>query len=187
MKEEGRDFIETGFKVPQNGWHLVEFQEGIDYLPGKGGEGIYQNEKGYKTYKLPAIVKDENDPDDGADISQLVGMEKGGGWMANILACVGLWEAVKQKFPGPDVSVFDQPVMDGIKSRLPGRTLMMLTELDKEGRPKVRKMCSLAKYKEYQAEEKAKVAGSAKTAKSAKPAPAAAAPAPPADTPEDMW
>ncbi len=156
MKEEGRDHVETGFKMPSDGWHVVEFQQGIDFLPGKGGEGVYQNERGFKTYKLPAIVKDDTDPDNAADISQLVGIEKGGTWMANILACVGLWEAVKTKFPGADVSVFDPPVMDGIKSRLPGRTCMMKTELDKDGRARVRVMCSMAKYKEVLKEEKEK-------------------------------
>ena len=114
MKETGKDHATSGFKVPSDAWHIVEFGEGIDYLPGKGGEGIYQNERGFKTYKIPAKVKDENDPDDTADNSQLVGVEKGGTWMANILACVGLWDAVCKKFPGDDVTVFDKPVMDGI-------------------------------------------------------------------------
>jgi len=158
MKEEGKDYVETGFKVPSDGWHVVEFQQGIDFLPGKGGEGIYQNERGFKTYKLPAIVKDETDPDDTADVSQLVGMEKGGQWLANILAAVGLWEAVKTKFPGPDVSVFDTPIMDGIKSKLPGRTCMMKTELDKDKKTRVRVMCSMVRYKEVLKEEKEKAA-----------------------------
>jgi hypothetical protein len=166
MKESGKDLVETGFKVPSNGWHLVEFGQGIDFLQVKGGGAPYQNDKGFKTYKLPATVKDESDPDNGADISQLVGIEKGGPWMANILACVGLWDAVVAKFPDPNVSVFDQPVMDGIKSRLPGRTCMMKTELDKDGNARIRVMASIAKYKEALAEEKAKNAG-AKTGKGA--------------------
>jgi hypothetical protein len=163
MKEQGKDHVETGFKVPSNGWHLVEFGQGIDFLQVKGGGAPYQNEKGFKTYKLPATVKDDSDPDNGADVSQLVGVEKGGQWMANILACVGLWEAVTAKFPDPNTSVFDQPVMDGIKSRLPGRTCMMKTEVDKDGNARVRVMASIAKYKDILAEEKAKNAG-AKTA-----------------------
>lgn len=158
MKEEGKDHVVTGFKVPSDGWHIVEYQQGIDFLPGKGGEGIYQNERGFKTYKLPAIVKDENDPDDGADISQLVGVEKGGPWMANILACAGLWEAAKKKYPGPDVSVFDAPIIEGIKAKLPGMKCMMRTELDKDNRARTREMASFARYKEVQAEEKTKVA-----------------------------
>ena len=162
MKEDGKDRVETGFRTPGDGWHIVEFQQGIDYLPGKGGEGIYQNERGFKTYKLPALVKDDTDPDDGADISQLVGVEKGGPWLANILACVGLWDAVKAKFPGPDISVFDQPVIDGIKARLPGCTCMMKTEQykdkDDQNRARVRVMCSIAKYKEILKEEKEKAA-----------------------------
>jgi hypothetical protein len=169
MREEGKDHVTTGFKVPSDGWHVCEFGQGIDFLPGKGGEGIYVNERNFKTYKFPCVVKDDQDPDDGADISQLVGMEKGGAWLANILACVGLWEAVKKRFPGPDVSVFDQPVMDGVKAKLPGLKCMMRTELDKDNRARTREMCSFARYKEIQAEEKAKAATS-KKGKAATPA-----------------
>jgi hypothetical protein len=171
MKEEGKDYVKTGWKKPVDGWHVVEFEQGIDYLPGKGGEGIYQNERGFKTFKLPAKVKDENDESNEADVSQLVGVEKGGGWMANILACVGLWEAVKKKYPGPDVSVFDAPIIEGIKAKLPGMKCMMRTELDKEGNVKVREMASFARYKEIQAEEKTKAA------KGKKGTPPASAPA----------
>ncbi len=158
MKEQGSDYVKTGFKVPGDGWHIVEFKEGIDFLPGKGGEGIYQNERGFKTYKFPAEVKDENDPDNGADCSQLCGVEKGGIWLANILACVGLWEAAKKRFPDPNVSVFDQPVIDGVKGKLPGLQCMMRYETDKEGQARVREMASFARYKEIQAEEKSKAA-----------------------------
>ncbi len=166
MKEEGKDHVVTGFKKPNDGWHLVEFKEGIDFLPGKGGEGIYQNERGFKTYKFPAVVKDEvDDGSNDADVSQLCGVEKGGTWLANILACVGLWEAVKKKFPGENVSVFDGPVIDGIKTRLPGMSCMMRTEIDKDGNARVREMASFARYKEILAEEKAKSTGGGKKGK----------------------
>lgn len=160
MKEKGMDGATAGFKLPSDGWHLVEFQEGIDFLPGKGGEGIYQNERGFKTYKFPAKVKDENDADDGADVSQLIGMEKGGTFLANILAAVGLLAAIEKKFPGEDVSVWDDPIMNGIKIKLPGMSCMMKTELDKEGkRVSVRQTASIAKFKEIQAEEAARGGG----------------------------
>jgi hypothetical protein len=155
MKEKGSDHAVSGFKVPTDGWHLVEFQDGIDYLTNKEGVQV-QNEKGFKTYKFPAIIKDDNDPDNGIANDQLAGMENGGGWVANILACVGLWDAVCKKFPGDDVSVFNQPVMDGIKVKLPGRSCMMRTEVDKDGRARTREMASLAKYKEILKEQKAK-------------------------------
>lgn len=171
MKEEGLDHVVTGFKVPSDGWHVVEFGQGIGFLQKKqsDGGGDYLNDTGHKTYKLPAVVKDENDPDDGADISQLVGTEKGGGWMANILACVGLWEAVKKKYPGTDVSVFDPPIIEGIKAKLPGMKCMMRTELDKDKRARTREMASFTKYKEVQAEEKTKAAGKKKGAGAVQP------------------
>jgi hypothetical protein len=157
MREEGKDHAVLGFKKANDGWHIVEFLEGIDFLPGKGGEGIYQNERGFKTYKFPTAVKDEEDDgSNGADVNILIGVEKGGPFCANVLACVGLWEKVKQKFPGDDVSVFDKAVMDGIKIKLPGMSCMMRTELDKDQNVRVREMASFAKYKEILAEEKTK-------------------------------
>jgi hypothetical protein len=157
MKEQGSDHATLGFKKASDGWHIVSFLENIGFLPGKGGEGIYQNEKGFKTYKFPTAVKDEEDDgSNDADVNILVGTEKGGGMLANILACVGLWEAVQKKFPGDDVSVFDEPVMNGIKARLPGMSCMMRTELDKDGNVRVREMASFARYKEIIAEEKSK-------------------------------
>ena len=156
MKEKGTDGATAGFKLPGDGWHVVEFQEGIAFLTGKGGEGIYQNERGFKTYKFPAKVKDDGDPDDGADCSQLVGMEKGGSYLANILAAVGLWEQIEKKFPGDDVSVWDDAIMNGVKTKLPGLTCMMKTEIDKKGYLQVRQTASFKKYKEILAEEAAK-------------------------------
>ena len=175
MKEEGKDHVVTGFKKPVDGWHPVTFQQGIDFLPGKGGEGVYQNERGFKTYKFPALVTEPEAESDGADVSQLCGVEKGGGWLANILACVGLWEAVKKRFPDPGVSVFDAPVIEGIKGKLPGLSCMMRTEIDKDGNARVREMASFAKYKEIQAEAKAKAGKDAKKGKAETAAPAAAA------------
>jgi hypothetical protein len=132
MKEEPVDHLTLGFKVPANGWHVAKFQSGIDYLPaGKGKEGFYQNEKGFKTLKLPCLVDDDQDPDNEAQINVLVNTENGHKTMASILLCVGLWDAVNKRFPGKDVTVFDQPVIEGIKVKLPSLSCMMRTEIDK--------------------------------------------------------
>lgn len=169
MKEEGQDHVVTGFKNPSDGWHIFEFKEGIDYRKNEAGDAPFVNDNGFKTLILPCVVSDPNDPDDGANNNQFVGMEKGGPWLANILACVGLWEAVKKRFPGPDVSVFDQPVLDGIKAKLPGLKCMMKTELEKgKGKDvnkvfvRTREMASFAKYKEIEKEEKEKAAANKK-------------------------
>lgn len=167
MKEVGSDYVKTGFKNPSDGWHVFQFKEGIDFTKDKDGQPKL-SENGFKTIMFPCVVFDEKDPDNGANNNQFVGMEKGGPWLANILACVGLWEAVTTRFPGPDVSVFDAPVLEGIKSKIHDLTCMMKTEMEKdrktgEMRCRTREMASFAKYKEIQAEEKAKAA-SAKAA-----------------------
>lgn len=169
MKEQGQDGAVVGFRIPTDGWHAVEFQEGIDTLKQKDNHDVeYQNERGFKTYKFPAkvIAGDTNDPDDGADASQLVGVEKGGQFLANILAAVGLWDAICKAFPGDDVSVFDAKVIDGIKTRMPGKACMIKFEVGKDpktGNPRanVRQIASFAKYKEILKEESAKGKGKA--------------------------
>ena len=182
MKEEPTDHVVIGFKVPQNGWHVAKFQEGIDYLPaGKGKDGYYQNEKGFKTLKLPCLVDDQEDPDHEAQINVLINTENGQKNMASILLCVGLWDAVTKRFPGKDVTVFDQPVIEGIKVKLPGLTCMMRTEIDKNNNASPREIVSHAKYKEIAAAEKVKAAEGKKGGGKA----AAAAPAPEAETPKE--
>jgi len=162
MKEQGKDYAEYGFKVPGDGWHVVEFGQGIDYLKAKGGESDWQDDSGDKAYKFPAKVIDPEGPDNDADISQIFGIPKGGGALADILAAVGLWDAVVKNFPGDDVSVFDKTVMDKIKAKLPGRSCMIKTEIDQKGKAQKKAVASMARYKEIAAEEKKKGAGKGK-------------------------
>jgi hypothetical protein len=181
MKEEPTDHVVIGFKVPQDGWHQAKFQQGIDYLPaGKGKDGFYQNEKGFKTLKLPCLVDDDQDPDNEAQINVLVNTENGHKVMAGILLCVGLWEAVNKRFPGKDVTVFDQPVIEGIKVKLPGMSCMMRTEIDKNNNAAPREIVTFAKYKEIQTAAKTKAAdtkkGGGKGAATTEPAPEVEAP-----------
>jgi len=162
MKIQGKEHSEQGFKIPADGWHIVEFQEGIDFLPGKGGEGIWQDEKdGHKAYKFPAKVNDENDPDNGADVTQIAAVPKGEQHVANILAAVGLFEAFEIKFPG-DISVFDNAPMSGIKVKLPGKSCMIRTEIDKNGKSQTREMATFVAYKEIMVKGTEKKVGGGK-------------------------
>ena len=158
MKETGKDGAEYGFKVAPDGWHKIEFQDEIGFLPGKGGVGFTQDDDGFKTYKFAAkVIESENGENDGIVIDQLAGTNpkyRGGSIVANILAAVGLWDAVLKAFPGEDASVFDKPVMDGIKGKVPGTSCMVKTEIGKDGRSHVRQIASFAKYKEIHAAEK---------------------------------
>ena len=157
VNEEGSDHVVSTFKVPVDGWHKCQFKTGIDYLPaGKGQEGYYQDDKGNKALKLPCVVADPDDPDDGGQVNILVNMGSQQKLMTGILICVGLWEAVKKRFPDPNVSVFDPPVVEGIKLKLPELFCMIKTRVDKKGNCVHSEIASFAKYKEILAEEKAK-------------------------------
>lgn len=177
MKEKGVDGAEVGgFKVATDGWHQIEVQEGIDLMKGKGGEGIYQDEKtGQHAWVFPLKVKDPDDESDGANIGFTV-FEKGGGdTLATLLAAVGLWDALIKKFPGDDVTVFDKPVIEGIKVKLPGMSCMARSQVDKQGYAKAAQFASFKRYKEILAEEKAKGGGKSAAKSGAEPQKAAAA------------
>ena len=168
MKESPTDEVTMGAKVPADGWHLAKFNEGIDYLPaGSGKEGYFQNEKGFRTLKLPCQVSDPEDPDNEGYINVLVNMENGQKIMSGILKCVGLWDAVEKRFPGKDVTVFDNPVIEGIKVKLPGLSCMIKTEIGGKNmnNANARKIVSFARYKEIAAKEK----GDAQTKKNKGP------------------
>lgn len=153
MKEQAHDGKTfTGIAVP-DGWHEIEIQDGIDYMPGKGGEGIYQDDKGFKAWKIPMKVKNDDDAANGGTVGCTVFEANGGDLMATILDAAGLWKTICDKFPG-DETVFDKKIMDGVKTRLPGKTFMIESRLDKAGFAKVISVASYAKYKEIAAGQK---------------------------------
>ena len=169
MKEQAHDGKTfTGIAVP-DGWHEIEIQDGIDYMPGKGGEGVYQDDKGFKAWKIPMKVKNDDDTANGGTVGCTVFEANGGDLMATILDAAGLWKTICEKFPG-DETVFDKKIMDGVKTRLPGKTFMIESRLDKAGFAKVISVASYAKYKELSAEKKEdKKSGGKKEEKAAAP------------------
>lgn len=153
MKEQAHDGKTfTGIQVP-DGWHEIEVQDGINYIADKGGN-IYQDDKGYKGWKIPMKVKNDDDPANGGTVGCSVFEANGGDLMATILDAAGLWKTICEKFPGDDVSVFNSKIMDGVKTRLPGKTFMIESRLDKAGFAKVISVASYAKYKELIADKK---------------------------------
>jgi len=159
---DGKTF--TGIAVP-DGWHEIEIQDGIDYIPGKGGEGVYQDDKGHKAWKIPMKVKNDDDAANGGTVGCTVFEANGGDLMATILDAAGLWKTICEKFPGDDVTVFDKKIMDGVKTRLPGKTFMIESRLDKGGFAKVISVASYAKYKEIAAGQKEDKKGGGKKEK----------------------
>ena len=98
-------------------------------------------------------VKNDDDAANGGTVGCTVFEANGGDLMATILDAAGLWKTICEKFPG-DETVFDKKIMDGVKTRLPGKTFMIESRLDKAGFAKVISVASYAKYKELSAEKK---------------------------------
>ena len=148
MKEKGVDGAEVGgFKVATDGWHKAEFVEGIDFMRTKDGE-VWQNDQGEKAYKFPVRVIDEDENKDAIIGFSANTNERGGNAVASLLAAAGLWDALLKKFPGDDVTVFDKPVIEGIKTKLPGRPCMVKSKVDKNGFARAVQFASFARYKE---------------------------------------
>lgn len=141
MKAQGQEYSEWGFKKPSDGWHVVQMQEGIDLLKKEGVP--IKDAKDNSLYKFPAKVVDEQSEDNGLDISQIIASNPfGEKKIADILAACGEFEKFEKNFPG-DRSFFEQPIMDQLKIRIPGKTLKMKTETNKEGYSNVVAIASL--------------------------------------------
>lgn len=116
---------ETGFRRPDEGWHIGKFLEGIDYLKTKdkssGEETVSTNKQGDKNWKFPMVIEDEDDDNNEIKHDIIVAENKRGEQMvADILGCTGLFEKFTKKFKN-DESVFDPEVIKLIKTQLPNQ------------------------------------------------------------------
>ena len=116
---------ETGFRRPDEGWHIGKFLEGIDYLKTKdkssGEEIVSANKQGDKNWKFPMVIEDEDDDNNEIKHDIIVAENKRGEQMvADILGCTNLFEKFTKKFKG-DESVFNDEVIKLIKTQLPNQ------------------------------------------------------------------
>jgi hypothetical protein len=114
---------ETGFRRPDEGWHIGKFLEGIDYLKTKkdGEESVSANKQGDKNWKFPMVIEDEDDDNNEIKHDIIVAENKRGEQMvADILGCTGLFDKFTKKFKN-DESVFDPEVIKLIMTQLPNQ------------------------------------------------------------------
>jgi hypothetical protein len=155
MKEQERDGAEYGgFKQFTPGWHTVIVVEGIDYLKIKDGTA-WQDERGNKAYKFTLKCVDEDENKD-VTIDRIANTGNSGQYVADLLSATGLMKKVQEKFPDPNVTVFDPRVMEGVKINLPNKPFMLETDVNKEEKAVIKTVVSLIKYKTFVAEREAK-------------------------------
>lgn len=180
MKEKPvENGVVGGFKLASDGWHRIEFQENIGHMKSKGGQDDWQDAEGNKAYNFPIKVKDPDDPDDGANVGYTAFTKGGGAGVATMLDAAGLWEAIDKAFPGDNApSIFDDKIMNGVKTKLPGRSCWAKTEVDKNGFAKAVVFADETLHKKLVAEETAKGGGKSagKKAETKAAAPAEEAP-----------
>lgn len=132
MKVKGSEVGEWGFKKPNDGWHIVQIGEGIDFLK-KDGQPV-KNDKGQSLYKFPAKINDESADDHGADIGFIISETPfGEKQIADILVAIGEAENFEKAFPG-ERSFFEPEIFAKVKIKVSNRTLKLKTELSKDGK-----------------------------------------------------
>ena len=112
--------VESGFRMPSDGWHVFKFEEGIGLLTNNDGD-IIMNDRGARCWKFVLSVDDDKDEDNGTTIDVLVyeDSKKGADMVESWLAATGLLGKFAKNFPNNEV--FDEPVMSKVKVSLPFR------------------------------------------------------------------
>jgi hypothetical protein len=149
MKEQADGVLAGGFKVPEEGkFYLATVQPGIGYIPGQGGEGVWQDEKGNKAWKFDfAVAEGEYEGCKiGLSLNEDPKSDRARNKMAGLFDALGFWKTVCERFPGDDVTVFDQRIMNGAKTTLPGKSCMVSCYTDKKGFARVKRVVSVAEY-----------------------------------------
>lgn len=124
-KQSGK--VDVGFKRAEDGWHIVKFKEGIDNLKNKEQE-ILKTKAGDIKWKFPMVVDDPEDENNGIEIDFITQENKRGEDMiCSFLSCVGLIEKFEKAFPG-DISLFEDKVMQKIKTQFPGQVMRVKTK-----------------------------------------------------------
>ena len=145
MRAEGRERgkIESGFQRAEDGWHVIVFLEGIDLLKKKTdkGEELATNKQGDKLWKLPMKVNDEDDDSHDVEIDAIAAEnKKGEQTVTDFLGATGLFVKFAKAYPG-DVSIFDDKVINKVKTQLPGQFMRLKTKQnaykDKQGQEQI--------------------------------------------------
>jgi hypothetical protein len=122
-----RGVIESGFERVPEGWHILKFDDGIDYLKKKNKETneetVALNGSGDKLWKFRLVVDDEDDDANGLAMDIIAAENKRGEQtVTDFLGAAGLFAAFAKAYPG-DVSVFDEKVMGKLKGKLSGQLI----------------------------------------------------------------
>ena len=133
MKDKGQETGEYKFQKPPDGYHLIQFGEGIDFLKNAEGELVKSKKKGETSLKFPATIVDDDDPANGMDASRIAPVSDfGEGIVYDILKATKLYKKFAEKFPGEEVNVFASPVLDAIKTKIPGLFMRVKLETNKD-------------------------------------------------------
>ncbi len=130
MKAEAKTsgVVESGFQRVKDGWHVMEFQEGIEILKDADGEEI-AGARGDALHKIPFKVNDEEDDSHEVEFDYIATENaKGEQMIVDFLGATSLWAKFLKAFPEEDDSVFDEKCMKKLKTKLPGELMRIKTK-----------------------------------------------------------
>jgi hypothetical protein len=132
MDTQGQKNADWGFQAPADGWYLMEFmgdiKESIKEINGEKRTSLQVPLKGVESYPDGEAVAFQMSifvPLSG-ETDKEIGFAKKK--MADVLVNSGLYEAFEKRYPGGDISILDQRIIDGIKIKLPEKQVMVKIE-----------------------------------------------------------
>ena len=164
------DSLDLGYEVPHPGISIMQFEENIQKQT---------NEKsGKTTLRLPLVIDrvvEGPDDNEGKKLSHFVPIETDFGerQLAAILSLTGLIDGFAQKFGG-NVNATDEPFLNAVKLKLPGKFIKVTHEVrkDQKGKDQV----NIVRFERFATSSAPSKADAGKAKAAGKPAQAAEAP-----------
>jgi len=123
MDTKGQAHSTWGFQTPEPGWYLMEFS-------GEFPDPKPNEETGKITLRIPLKIVEGDYSGSQQSVFITLNPEKDGELrankkkVANILAATGLEEMFDKKFPG-EISALDPKIIDAMKLKIPGKSIMV--------------------------------------------------------------
>jgi len=153
LKTDKRELADWGFKTPDNGWYLVEYDADGYRINTKDKDDNDIENKDNHAIKMPSKIKE------GKFANSILSKDCGLGWdntpedIAGIIYATGLGEKFDEKFADFDsheelVKKSPKKLLAFLASNLPGKQVYMKNVLNKKGYTNVQAILSKADFQE---------------------------------------
>lgn len=131
MDTKGNENADWGYQAPAPGWYYMTFLDGVEITKKEDGDKVKESlriplkatssyEGEAATFQMSVFIPLSGETD------QEIGFAKKK--MADVLVNAGLYEMFDKKYPGKDMSILDQRIIDGCKIKLPEKEVLVKIE-----------------------------------------------------------